>query len=103
KTNSIGRTVEITKCQETIILEKTQEIQVGAPRIFSVKFQLGNGTKIPSLESDKFVGTQPISVHAIIDSSSRLDTAELRFVNMGESIAKYGTVKMDIIPHKFSK
>src|SRR5207245_9789778 len=94
-------------CSETINLEKIgeiqpAEIQVGAPRIFSVKLQLGNGTKILSSESNQFVSHQSMSVYAIVDSASKLDHVELRFAKMGESSAKYVAVKMDLVPLQIS-
>lgn len=100
--NSIGRTVEITGCQETISIENIQEIQpsaidLTAPKIFDVKFQLGNGTKIPS-ETTYYVNSQPMKVNAIVYSHTPIDRAELRFVKTGDPLSGFAAVKMDVVP-----
>jgi len=76
---------------------------VEAPKIFDVKFQLGNGTKISSSETtNEYVNHQSMSIYSIVDSPTPIRRAELRFINMGQSVDQYTAIVMDIIPLQIS-
>ncbi len=99
--NSVGQTIGITGCQgETSFENKAivpAAIDNSAPRIFDVKFQIDNSTKIPSVEDNHFVDSnKSIFVSAIVDSKTALDSVELRFVKAGDPLTNYMSVKMDV-------
>src|SRR5260370_30347700 len=54
--NTVGKTIEINGCNETVIFEngvsvsQSAQVDLSAPKIFNVKFQIGNYTK--TLSSD---------------------------------------------------
>ncbi len=101
--NSVGKTIDITSCQGEESFEQEQvvtpvEIDTNAPRIFDVKFQLDNGTKISSSEDNHTVNSQSMTVSAIVDSKTVPDDVELRFVKAGDPVTSYGTIKMDVTP-----
>jgi hypothetical protein len=101
---SEGKTVEVSSCQETINIlnefpTQATQIDLTAPKIFDVKFKIGNGTKVLSSDvTDQYVDNKPISVYSIIDSPKPLDRAELRYVTLGQNMNNYATAKMDIVP-----
>jgi len=105
---SIGKTVQITSCKEDINYEnvaKQIQPQIGptAPKIFDVRFQLGDGTKVLSSDTtNQYVSSQPLSVYSIVDSPTSISHAELRFVKMGQDMTKYTVINMDIKPLKIS-
>jgi hypothetical protein len=103
--NTIGKTIEVTGCKATIVFEQgvseTQPTQIDltAPKIFDVRFQVGNGTKVPSSDvTNQYVDNQPLAVYSIIDSPTPIDRAELRFVKLGDDLAKYTAIKMNVNP-----
>jgi len=101
---SVGKTIEVTECHGEISFANEQsivpiEVDTSAPRIFDAKFQLENGTKIPSSE-DNHVISGSATVYAIVDSKTSLDNVELRFAKMGYS--SYNTVKMNVVPLQIS-
>jgi hypothetical protein len=78
-------------------------IDPAAPKIFDVKFQLGNSTKIRSSETTvEYVNYQSMSVSAIADSITPLKRAELRFIKLGQSLDQYTAIVMDIKPLQIS-
>ncbi|HEV2192917.1 MAG TPA: LamG-like jellyroll fold domain-containing protein [Nitrosopumilaceae archaeon] len=101
---STGKTIEITGCQETIdfvhvgLQPQPTQVDLTAPKIFDVKLQLGNGTKVLASDATSYADKQSMSVFAIIDSPASIDRAELRFVKLGGDLEKYAAVKMDVIP-----
>ncbi|HKC78899.1 MAG TPA: hypothetical protein VKB83_02260, partial [Nitrosopumilaceae archaeon] len=106
--NTMGRTIEVTGCEATIAIEQgiseiqPTQVDLTAPKIFDVKLQLGNGTKILASDATSYVDKQPMSVFAIIDSPTPIDRTELRFVKLGEDLTKYAAVKMDVVPLQVS-
>jgi hypothetical protein len=101
--NSVGKTIEVTGCKETINFENPRQIQpiqidLSAPRIFDLKFQLGNGTKIPSSATASYVNSQSIKVYGIVYSPTPIDRAELRFVKTGNPLGEFTSVKMETLP-----
>src|SRR6185437_6136353 len=103
---SVGKTIEVTECHGEISFENEQsivpiEVDTSAPRIFDAKFQLENGTKIPSSEDNHVINSGSITVYAIVDSKTSLDGTELRFAKTGD-LANYNTVKMDVTPLQIS-
>jgi len=107
--NTVGKTIEINGCSETISVENgapvTQptQIDLSTPKIFDVKFQIGNDTKVLSSDvTNQYIKSQSITVYSIIDSPTPLDRAELRFVKLGDDITKYIAVHMDVSPLQIS-
>ncbi|HWY33770.1 MAG TPA: hypothetical protein VNX68_03940, partial [Nitrosopumilaceae archaeon] len=103
--NTVGKTIQINGCSETVSVENeapvTQptQIDLSAPQIFNVKFQIGNGTKVLSSDvTNQYIDSQPTTVYSIINSPTPLDRAELRFVKLGDDITKYVAVSMDVAP-----
>ena len=69
---SVGKTIDVTDCHGEISFAGEQtiipvEVDTHAPRIFDVKFQLDNGTKIPSSEDNHVTNSGSITVYAIVD------------------------------------
>src|SRR6185437_13497901 len=103
---SVGKTIDVTECHGEISFANEQsivpiEVDASAPRIFDVKFQLDNGTKIPSSEDNHVVSSGSITVYAIVDSKTSLDDVELRFAKTGD-LTNYNTVKMGVAPIQIS-
>ena len=101
--NTVGKTIEINGCSETISVENgapvTQptQIDLSTPKIFDVKFQIGNDTKVLSSGvTNQYIESQSMTVYSIIDSPTPLDRAELRFVKLGDDATKYVAVKMTV-------
>ncbi|MDE1727465.1 MAG: hypothetical protein KGH89_09435, partial [Thaumarchaeota archaeon] len=85
--NSVGQTVDITGCQESLNFENGQQTapsseDESAPKIFDVKLESDNGTVI---SGNNYVDSQSVTVSAIISSTTPLDKAEIRFMNSGQS------------------
>ncbi|MGI0101451.1 MAG: LamG-like jellyroll fold domain-containing protein [Nitrosotalea sp.] len=100
---SVGDTVNVSACQQSINYANpgaTAE-QAGAPGIFDVMLQAGNGTEIPSSVQNQFTSSQPVKVSAIINSPTP-PKVQLRFVPSGSSVTAYSTVDMDVIPLQIS-
>ena len=100
---SVGKTIEMTSCQGQVSFEgelgvTQKQIDLSAPRIFDLKFQINNGTKIPSSEDNHYTSPQQVTVSGIVDSKTALDSAELRFVKAGDLANNYVSVKMDVTP-----
>ncbi|HJT10041.1 MAG TPA: hypothetical protein VJ771_04590, partial [Candidatus Nitrosotalea sp.] len=98
--NSVGQTVDITGCQESINFENGQQVapsnlDESAPKIFDVKLESGNGTII---SGNKFVGSQSVTVSAIVSSPTPLDKAEIRFMNSGQPGNVYNSATMTVAP-----
>ncbi|MGH9909868.1 MAG: hypothetical protein ACRD32_04445, partial [Nitrososphaerales archaeon] len=73
------------------------------PKIFDVKFQLGNSTKILSSDTtSEYVNYQSISVYSIVDSPTPLKRAELRFIKIGQQFNESSSIVMDIEPLQIS-
>ncbi len=105
---SVGKTVDVVGCNENLDFTNIEsispptEIDVSAPKIFDVKFQVGNQTKTSSSENNHFVDSQPISVFAFIDSKSALDSAEIRFAKLGDNMTNYISIAMQASPLQIS-
>ena len=100
---SVGKTIEMTGCQGEVSFEgelaaPSKEIDLSAPRIFDLKFQINNDTKIPSSEDNHYTSPQQVTVSGIVDSKTTLDNVELRFVKTGDLANNYLPVKMTVIP-----
>ena len=78
-------------------------IDAVAPKIFDVKFQLGNGTKILSSDTtSEYVNYQPMSVYSIVDSPTPIKRAELRFIKIEQQFSEYTGIVMDVKPLQVS-
>jgi hypothetical protein len=99
---SVGKTIEITGCQEDLDYTKSNleytAVDLSAPKIFDVKFQAGNNTKISSDGQSQYIDNKPITVYSIIDTKTPIKHATLRFVKLGQNEYKYDEVSMDIAP-----
>ena len=89
------------------ILEPTEPIaeiiDITAPKIFDVKFQLDNGTKFRSAEiTNQYVNDQSMTVYSIVDSLTPIKRAELRFIKIGDPINDYTAIVMDVQPLQIS-
>ena len=103
---SVGKTVEVTGCNEDLdftqveLLTQPTEIDITAPKIFDVKFQVGNETKQLALEpTTQFVSGKPLSVYAIVDTPTQITTSEIRFVGIENSESgQYHAITMNVVP-----
>src|SRR5579864_8729289 len=107
--NTVGKTIEINGCSETLTfgneipITQPAQIDLSAPQIFNVKFQIGNGTKVLSSDvTNQYIDSQPMTVYSIINSPTSIDRAELRFVKLGDDISKYAAVSMNVVPLQIS-
>ncbi|MGI0087090.1 MAG: hypothetical protein ACREBI_03900, partial [Nitrosotalea sp.] len=105
--SSVGETVDVSGCEQTINYANpgatsAEQVQAGAPEIFDVKSQVGNGTEIPSSEQNQFTSSQPVKVSAIINSPTQPNKVQLRFVQAGSPVTTYSTVNMDVTPLQIS-
>jgi hypothetical protein len=107
---SVGKTVEVTGCNEDLdftqveLLTQPTQIDLAAPKIFDLKFQVGNGTKqLASEPTTQFVSGKPLSVYAIVDTPTSITTSELRFTEVDNSdTSKYHTITMNVTPLQIS-
>jgi hypothetical protein len=107
--NTIGKTIQINGCNETVTFEngvsvpQSAQIDLSTPKIFGVKFQIGNNTKTLSSDvTNQYVDSQSMTVYSIIDTPTSPDRVELRFVKLGDDITKYVAVKMNVTPLQIS-
>ncbi len=107
---SVGKTVEVTGCNEDMDFTKIElttqpsEIDLSAPQIFDLKFQVGNGTKqLASEPTTQFVRGNPLSVYAIVNTPTQITSSELRFKAIDNNDpGQYHTITMNVIPLKIS-
>ncbi|MHB9161355.1 MAG: hypothetical protein ACYC6W_10820, partial [Nitrosotalea sp.] len=107
---SVGKTVEVTGCSEDLDFTKVElttqptAIDVTVPKIFDLKFQVGNGTK--QLASDptiQFVDNKPLSVYAIVDTPTQITVSELRFIGIeNNETGQYHDITMNVVPLEIS-
>jgi hypothetical protein len=101
---SEGQTVEVNGCNQTIDFTANQlgpsiPIDLSAPKIFDVKFMVGNSTKVSLSEiTNQFVKGQSLTVSAIISSPTPLNHGELRYMTAGQSQDNYAAVAMNVSP-----
>ncbi|VVC05706.1 Uncharacterised protein [uncultured archaeon] len=102
---SQGQTIEVNGCQQTIDFTNEQvsgqqpSIDLSTPKIFDVKFMVGNGTKVSSSEiTNQYVDGKPLTVSGIISTPTQLTHAELRYITVGHNPINYGTVAMEVTP-----
>ncbi len=101
---SVGKTIDVTDCKANFdyshigLMMTPSIVDASAPKIFDIKFQINNGTKISSSEENHFVDSQQLSIFAIVDSLSSLDSAELRFEKSGGNTTNYQTISMTTTP-----
>jgi hypothetical protein len=102
--NTVQSAVHLTSCEGTTVIskvpeEKPEDIVLSAPKIFDVKFQIGNSTQHRSETESEFsyVDMQDLSVSAIVDTQIPLQRSELRVITMGQS-QEYVAIKMDVEP-----
>ncbi len=107
---SVGKTVEVTGCNENLdftkieLITQPSEIDLSAPQIFDFKFQVANGTKqLASEPTTQFVHGNPLSVYAIVNTPTQITTSELRFTEIGNNDSQqYHTVTMNVVPLQVS-
>ncbi len=107
---SVGKTVEVTGCSEDLDFTKVEltiqpaVIDLAVPKIFDIKFQVGNGTKQLALEpTTQFVNNQPLSVYAIVDTPTQITVSELRFMGIEDNqTGQYHDITMNVVPLQIS-
>ncbi len=107
---SVGKTIQITGCNESVDFTQIQSlsqlsvVDTSEPRIFDVKLQIGNGAKqLASDSTTQFVSGKPISVYAIVNTSTKLVVSELRFTTIGSNdSAQYHALTMNVTPLQIS-
>ena len=107
---SVGKTVEVTGCNEDLdftkieLLTQPAKIDITAPKIFDVKFQVDNGTKqLASEPATQFVSGKPLSVYAIVDTPTPITTSQLRFTEIDNiDSSKYHVITMNVVPLQVS-
>ncbi|MDE1770556.1 MAG: hypothetical protein KGI28_08410, partial [Thaumarchaeota archaeon] len=107
---SVGKTVEVSGCHEDLDYTKLElilhpvEVDLAAPKIFDFKFQVGNETKqLASEPTIQYIDNKPLSVYAIVDSSTPLATSDLRFTDVtNQDSSKYHTTAMTVTPLQIS-
>ncbi len=101
--NSVGKTIDVTGCKDTIVYENekaaTQTIDLQAPQIFSVNYNIGNQTSMSS-DTYGYTNSQPVTISAIVDAKT-ISKAELRFIIPGKTLG-YTTIPMDSKPVQVS-
>lgn len=79
-------------------LPEDEEVSFDVPRIFDMKFQIGNGTMY-NVESETelfYLDGEDLTVSAIIDSQSSLGRVELRTATLGETDEEYVAIRMNV-------
>ncbi|MGI0058716.1 MAG: hypothetical protein ACREBJ_03015, partial [Nitrosotalea sp.] len=107
---SVGKTVEVTGCNEDLdftkieLITQPSEIDLSAPQIFDLKFQVGSGTEqLASEPTTQFVQGNPLSVYAIVNTPTQITTSELRFTTIGNNdLSQYHTITMNVVPLQVS-
>jgi len=100
-TNRVQAPVYLTSCtgSTTIVeLPEDEEVSFDVPRIFDMKFQIGNGT-MHNVESESelfYLDDEDLTVTAIIDSKSPLGRVELRTATLGETDEEYVAIRMNV-------
>ena len=107
--NTVGQTIDVTTCKANITFEPSgttieqQPIDLTAPRIFDVRFQIANGTTVLSSNTtNQYVDNQPLTVYSIINSPTPITKAELRYVPIGQDFTKYSVIEMSVVPLQIS-
>ena len=82
--NTVGQTIDVTTCKADITFEPSgteteqQPVDSTAPGIFDTKFQIANGTEIPSSETtSQYVDNQPLTVYSIVNSPTPIAAVSL--------------------------
>ncbi len=102
---SQGQTIEVNGCQGITYFTNEQvpeqqiPIDLSTPKIFDVKFMVGNSTKVSSSDiTSQYVNGQSLTVSAIISSPTPISRGELRYVTVGQSPDSYAAVAMGVSP-----
>jgi len=99
-TDYITSRVDITKCERTVSYAEIPEVgkySPMAPKIFDVKFQVGNQSKILAANATtQYVSNETLSASSIIYSPTPIDRAEIRFVQAGQNETGYIAAKMNV-------
>jgi len=101
---STQSTIRVTTCQDIVTLipipkeEEVEEINILAPRIFSLKVLADDKYVRAEDVTDEFISTnETLAASAIIYSPTPFAT-QLRFVTLGEAAIKYEAIKMKAEP-----
>ncbi|HZS74639.1 MAG TPA: hypothetical protein VFA69_09085, partial [Candidatus Nitrosotalea sp.] len=88
-TGYVTAKVDVTKCKQTVTFAPIPIIgqsSPDAPKIFDIKLQIDNGTRIPAAETDnQYVTNQNVTISGLVYSPVPLDHAEIRVVKIGEN------------------
>ncbi|WP_218192577.1 LamG domain-containing protein [Nitrosotalea sinensis] len=101
---SVGKTVIVNGCGENLDYTQTEitispvQVDLSAPKIFDVKYQIGNGTKILADNPSQYVDNKPITVYSIVDSKIPITHTYLRSIKFGQNESKYDQIDMTASP-----
>jgi hypothetical protein len=105
-TGYVTAKIDVTKCKQTVTFAPIPIIgqySPDVPKIFDVKLQIGNETKIPASETqNKYVANQNVTVYGLVYSPVRLDHVELRTVKIGDNASDYSLINATIAPIQIS-
>ncbi len=100
--NRVQAPVYLTSCTGSTTIvelpEEEEEVSLDVPRIFDMKFQIGNGT-MNNVESESelfYLDGEDLTITAIIDSKFPLVRVELRTATLGETDEEYVAIRMNV-------
>ena len=104
-TNTVQASVKLLSCEGTTVIVPLPDVEQpetseDAPRIFDTKVSIANGTSYNADIQSEFLylDGQDLSVSAIIDSKTSLQSVEVRAISMGQTDDQYVGIKMDVTP-----
>ena len=102
-TGYVTAKVDVTKCKQTVSFTPIPIIGANspdAPKIFDVKLQIGNGTRVPATETtDEYITNQNVTISGLVYSPVPLSHAEIRTVKIdGNTTIGYDKVSATITP-----
>ena len=106
KIDSVSSTIQITECEHIITFEEIPEtfgtVQIFAPQIYDVKFQIDNGTKQSADISSEtiYLDNQDLTVSALVTSLTSIKQAELRYSTTDMPTGEFNSVPMEINPQE---
>ncbi|HJU13581.1 MAG TPA: LamG-like jellyroll fold domain-containing protein [Candidatus Nitrosotalea sp.] len=99
-TGYITSRVDVTRCENTISYAEIPLVgkySPMAPKIFDVKFQVGNQSSVLSDNaSTQYVSNETLSVSGIVYSPTPMDRTEIRFVQVGQNETGYAAFRTNV-------
>lgn len=109
-TGYVTAKVDVTKCKQTVTFAPIPIIGASspdAPKIFDIKLQMDNGTRVPAAEIDnQYITNQNVTISGLVYSQVPLDHAEIRVAKIGENTTiEYDKVMATVtsisVPHTY--